>query len=155
MIRFAFYAVIKLLAVPVAFIINPILPLFGQIEPGWVNNRGGKGYELYLPDWLYWFSTNYDNSLWGDEAHRVRHPNFTSYWAMVCWLYRNPAKGIDWTLLGAPIDQNIITKTDTGYRMGEYFLIIKPNNIKFGWEIDAYAPGRKVTEDKAAFVLGR
>jgi len=155
-IRYVLFAVIKLCGVLAAWLfVNPFLPLFEVPKKGWVNNKDHIEVEFFLPDWLYWFSTNADNSLWGDEAHRQRHPDFNSYWAKLCWLYRNPFKGADWTILGAPVNIRELKQTANGYSMGSYFLIVLPNNFKFGWEIDAYANGRTVTEPKAAFVLGR
>lgn len=147
--------IIKVIGVATALLlVNPFLPFFGEIRKGWVNNGEKEAMEMFLPDWLYWYSTNHDNSLWGDEAHRGRHAKFTGYWAQVCWVYRNPFKGADWTLLGAPVVQKNIEKTNSGFKMGLYFQTILKGNFVFGWLLDA-SYGDRVPDKKAAFVFGR
>lgn len=157
MLRYLCFALIKVLGVAIALGgLNLILPLFGDIKKGWVNNGEREDFEEFLPDWLFWFSTNYDNSLWGDEAHRIRHENYTGYFAQVCWLYRNPFKGADWTILGAPVtnDEFVIKFSDSRYEMESYFQHILPNGWVFGWLLDAYYH-RVNDEPKASFVFGK
>lgn len=92
-IRWAVLAVLSILIVPVAWILAPVLPVFASRD-GW------------LPAWLIWFQTP-DNALDGDEQYRTMHAPFIGaesgwerYSNRVFWLWRNPAYGFDFIVLG-------------------------------------------------------
>lgn len=134
---------------------NKRLPMFAVLREGAVNNNERRAVEPFLPDELFVWSTNTDNSLWGDSAHRERNPDYKSYTAMVAWLNRNAAQGWSWSVLGAPVEQSKIRRTWYGWRMGCYFQISVNRLGKFGWLLDAYADGKALTEPKAFFVFWR
>lgn len=153
-VLFVAFAYSRGLIVALAFLVNPLLPMFAVIRPGPWNNNERYAVSEYLPDWLWWFSTNDDNSLHGDSAHWLRHSKSSRYWMMVCWLYRNPAQGFSWRVLGAPVVKSQIEKTWYGYSMGPYFQLILPGNLVFGWLLDA-SYGSRVPDKMAYFVFGR
>lgn len=114
-----------------------ILPCFSEERLGGINNDDHQGVEPKLPTWLSWFDTP-DNSLFGDDAHKVRHPNYTGYWAQVCWLCRNALYGFRWSVISCPVTQEVIKRTDWLYTSGWYFQLYVTNHIKFGWILDAH-----------------
>lgn len=93
----AVYIPFYLLAMPLA----PILPLFAVVRDGAQDNGNAFGSGHYLPLWLSWFCTGYDNSLEGDAGWRNNHcPKYwDTYLGRVLWLWRNPAAGFCWKVL--------------------------------------------------------
>jgi hypothetical protein len=94
-----------------AVLLTPLLPLFAV--------RGQTYYAsqpvIRLPMWLAWFDT-FDDSI--DSGHINgfwETPNSTLgfYWSRVKWLWRNPAYGFDFWLLGAWLDEPIVTARTT------------------------------------------
>ncbi len=159
------YIVVLLFA---ALIANPFLPLFARMEEGKCDNANKTAVEPRLPSWLSWFSTNYDNSLWGDTGWRTKHcPKYwNTYWGMVQWLYRNPCAGFGWSVLSHRVDlaeEFVVTHSgngldvDKGHGKTGWFLI-RSNygafqyrwvkdwmgrrwHFEAGWLIDPYVKG--------------
>ena len=103
MTRYLIYLAASLTVELVARIIAPILPAFATMQPGPTDNNNSTGVEPRLPKWLSWFMTP-DNSLWGDFGWQNYHcPDYTSYWGMVKWLWRNSATGFARSVLAAPV----------------------------------------------------
>lgn len=102
------YLLLLILYVPVwalAMLAAPVLPFFAVMREGPLDNAHGFGLAPRLPLWLSWFDTSADNSLWGDEGHRARHPTtWRTRWGMTLWLWRNPAAGFAWSVLAWRID---------------------------------------------------
>jgi hypothetical protein len=72
-------------------------PLFAR--PGEVWDRGVMHVGPTLPSWLKWFDT-FDADLdAGLPAGQIG-----TYWTHVKWLYRNPAYGLEYWLLGVEFD---------------------------------------------------
>jgi hypothetical protein len=178
MIRWLCYLPIRVLAL----LVNPlvaILVVATRVYRAGPHDNKTQTIEFapYARDCFWWFSTNDDNSLWGDEGWREIHcrDHWKTPYGMWLWLRRNPAYGLNWHLLGAPIDQSKIvhlygpekmehSRNETGvnkYTMGEYFQYKKvakwPWSDKFGWMIqtgwilDAYTNGQELTEPKAIY----
>ena len=85
MTRYVLHLLAYLVVYVVAMLIAPLLVLFGRMEEGLCDNANKTLTEPRLPRWLYWFSTNEDNSLWGDTGWRTMHcPKYWgAYWGMV------------------------------------------------------------------------
>ena len=81
-----------------AVLITPILPFL-------VRDNG------YLPDWLSWFQTP-DNPAFGDRQFHGTQMSWTrsKYLWTVFWLWRNPAYGFDFTVLGMPVLPGFVVK---------------------------------------------
>ncbi len=154
MIRYLAYLPLFFAALAVAIVVNPFAVLFAEKRLGGINNDESRALQPKLPVWLSWLDTP-DNSLWGDDAHKERHPNYTSWWAMTCWLYRNPIVGFRWNVLGAPVVDNrdIFKWSDNYYEMGGYFQF-RIGNLTFGWILDAYYE-RNNPEPKAIYYFWR
>ncbi len=93
-----FFIIADLLSLLVGvFLVNWWAPLFayhGSVNDGAVTKIGYR-----LPDWLAWFDT-FDGTL--DDGLL---PGETScYWTRMRWLYRNPAYGFGYWVLGAEFD---------------------------------------------------
>lgn len=122
-------AYILLFLVTMIFI-TPFLPLFRELRPGPINNANSYATEPRLPEWLKWFDTSKDNSLWGDNGWKNIHcPNYASYFGMVKWLWRNPLAGFGWYVLSQPVS---ITDTYTLKHSGNGTDINK-SGTKEGW----------------------
>ena len=157
MIRYLVYLVIYLAALVVALVVNPFLPLFKVQRIGGINNDDHQGVGWRLPLWLAYFDTP-DNALDGDDAHKTRYSNPQGWWAMTCWLYRNPLYGFKWGPLGYPIKRpELIAKMGEGeYEYFDAFMWRKPwltKNRTFGWILDAYYNNHKNPQPKAIFVF--
>lgn len=92
--RWLFLVVADILATLTAWVVAPVLPLFALDK-------------MSLPKWLSWFDTP-DNPLDGDEGFITLHAPFKGnvsgikrYVNRVCWLWRNPAYGFSYNVLGA------------------------------------------------------
>jgi hypothetical protein len=94
-----FWLVMQILA----YLLAPVLPLFAESRWGSVENNNEKALGYRLPLWLAWFDTP-DNRLEGDAGHRERTAGDSLYYAMVLWLWRNPATGFDASVLSAVLD---------------------------------------------------
>lgn len=156
MIRYVAYLIIYLAALVVALVVTPLLPLFKVQRIGGINNDERKGMGWKLPVWLSWFDTP-DNSLLGDDAHKLRYSNPEGWLAMTCWLYRNPLYGFKWGPLGYRIEQaELVTNPAPGeWRYFDAFQWRKPwlgHDRTFGWILDAYYR-RDNKEPKAIFVF--
>lgn len=137
---------VSLLVTLLAYLLAPVLPLFAI----------SRDREMWLPKWLWWFQTP-DNSLWGDEGHRHRHPiaiyanygvptlGYKAYWPQVIWLWRNPAYGFEWDgPLAAKVDStmklvligNPNIKNRTNAIAGWYFCRVGPY-----WNFKLIKPG--------------
>lgn len=90
---------ISLVITLLGIILAPILPLFAKEEMGWLDNHSVWGLGHRLPKWLNWFMTP-DNALEGDAT--FERINGRSYWAMVKWLWRNPAYSFGLRYLNTP-----------------------------------------------------
>jgi hypothetical protein len=101
--RYFLYLILWAIAQPITWIITWLLPLFSEMRDGPINNNNGTGVEPRLKKWLAVFDTP-DNSLWGDDSFKAKHPNPT-YWSKVAWLYRNSLYGFKWTVLDAEITE--------------------------------------------------
>lgn len=88
-----------------AMLLAPILPAFAYMQYGWSNNHEEEKVEPRLPKWLNWYMTP-DNSLYGDQGWRLQHcpHHWRDYFGQVLWLWRNPAAGFCWSVLGGRID---------------------------------------------------
>lgn len=115
----------------IAFLVAPLLPAFAVMRDGPTDNNNNTGVEPRLPNWLFWFDTTYDNSLWGDKGWRTKHaPNlWNTYIGMICWLWRNPAAGFSWSVLAADVS---VTDTYTVNHSGDY-LDVDKNKRRSGW----------------------
>lgn len=102
MIRWLIYLVATLFAESLALMLCGILPLVRVYRFGPIDNRSGNAVAERLPLWLAWFDTP-DNSLMGDAGHQARHATSSRYWTMTCWLARNRAYGLKWSVLSAPM----------------------------------------------------
>lgn len=151
MILYPFYFIIYLIMLCVAVVVTPLLPFFTEYRLGGINNDECRGLQPKLIKELSWFDTP-DNSLWGDDAHKVRNPQYTNWLSIVIWLYRNPLYGFKWNVLGCPMwDKPVIKRTSWLYTKGWYFQLYI-GKLKFGWILDAYYE-RVNQEPKAIFVF--
>ena len=163
-------------------LLAPVLPMFRIMREGPVNNNNERTVEPFLPDWLYWFSTNEDNSLWGDEGWRTKHcPLYwNTYWGMVKWLWRNSACGFAWSVLAHEVSSDeTFTVTDSGY--GFNIDKSKPNDgwfkvlsskgywhyrsvtilgsvrvsVETGWGLDTFVknPDTRLAHPRATFIM--
>ena len=84
-----------------------------------------------LSNWLSWFDTSYDNSLWGDHGWRTKHyPNYwQTYLGMVLWLWRNPAAGFCWSVLSR---KSLLDDAYTVSHSGNGLDVDKGHG-KYGW----------------------
>lgn len=116
MIKYISYLCLYLPIYLLAMLVAPILPLFSVTRFGWSNNRSVILLEPRLPNWLFWFDTSIDNSLYGDDGHKERWPSiWDTYLGQVLWLWRNPAAGFSWSVLSAVvIEQTTYQLTETG-----------------------------------------
>jgi hypothetical protein len=119
-IYYAVLAPISLVVTLLGVILAPILPLFSKMEMGWMDNHSYIGLGHRLPKWLNWFMTP-DNSLEGDAT--FEQINGKSYWAMVKWLWRNPAYSFGLKYLNTPY--YTVVKGDPTIRDND--------NAKAGW----------------------
>lgn len=173
--KYVLYTIAYIISYLVAMIIAPILPLFASRVEGPIDNSNGVAIEPRLPNWLYWFSTNKDNSLYGDAGWRRDHcPKYNTYFGMVKWLWRNPAAGFSWSVLS--IDPKklefltvdctkymVFTSIDKSHCNNAWFKISSVSNGAFqyrliktigkfkfcfeaGWLLDVYL------KDKDAFI---
>jgi hypothetical protein len=85
-----------------AYLLAPFIPVFAEWRYGPLDNNNAQGFGYRLPHWLAWFDTP-DNALTGDAGHRERTAYASEYWAMVLWLWRNPAVGLDASVLAAKL----------------------------------------------------
>lgn len=92
-LRWLCLAVIGVAFTLLAVLAAPVLPIF-------VRDDG------YLPRWLRWFQTP-DNPAWGDAQFHREQMAWTqsAYLRTVFWLWRNPAYGFDFEVLGARVPQ--------------------------------------------------
>lgn len=106
MFRYLFLLVAYLLFFIVAMLAAPVLPLFASVRDGPVDNGSKTAVEPRLPQWLFWFDTSTDNSLWGDYGWRTKHcpDHWHNYWGIVLWLWRNPACGFSWSVIAYDVD---------------------------------------------------
>lgn len=81
----------------------PVAVLFHQVREGRLNNNSATGIEPRLPDsrWWRWLDTA-DNSLYGDDGHKARVGDYTTYWSMVRWLWRNGGHDFNYRVIGCP-----------------------------------------------------
>lgn len=99
--RYWTFWVLSIVMWVIGMILAPVLPAFRVMREGPTDNANSTAVEPFLPDWLFWFSTNVDNSLWGDAGWRTKHcvGCWNTYWGMVKWLWRNCAAGFSWSVL--------------------------------------------------------
>lgn len=156
-------------------LLAPVLPLFRITREGPTDNSNGTIVGPYLPDWLFWFSTNYDNSLWGDAGWREIHckDDWQTHWGMTKWLWRNCVSGLGWSVLahkvsvdetftlthsglGMDIDKSrdnegwFLVKSSTGawhYRSVKIYGRIKLT-METGWLLDVYVKDRIGAQEK-------
>lgn len=183
-LRYSLTSYICLLAVYIVFfvvamLLAPVLPLFSQMRSGPVNNRGSIAVEPRLPNWLYWFDTTTDNSLWGDSGWRTIHcPGYwDSYWGMVLWLWRNPACGFSWSVAAHDISWQIFHLCSSGCSLNldkgagqQGWFLIWSNDSAFqfrwvkewiglqvsfeaGWLLDVYLKNRQAIIDQPRAVF--
>lgn len=149
--RFIAFLAAYLVMLVVALVATPVLPFLKEKRIGGINNDEYKEVGWKLPSYLSWFDTP-DNALTGDDAHKTRYSNPEGWWAMVCWLIRNPLYGFKWTVLGCPMgDKPVIKRFSWLYTKGCYFQLYVVSK-KFGWILDAYYE-RQNNEPKAIFVI--
>lgn len=79
----------------------PLAVLFRQDRSGALNNNSATGIEPRLPAIWAWLDTA-DNSLYGDDGHKARVGDYTTYWAMVRWLWRNGGHDFNYRVIGCP-----------------------------------------------------
>lgn len=165
----------------VAMCLAPVLPIFAVKRLGPTDNANAEAFEPRLPHWLFWFSTNQDNSLWGDNGWRTKHcPKYwNTYWGMVQWLWRNPACGFSWSVISANISlQDTYELTDSGRGLdvdksrNDGWFKIKSSagyfqyrwvrtrwgkiwTFESGWLLDVYmkTPGYAVVRPRATFMF--
>jgi hypothetical protein len=115
MIRFLIYLPFFLLMRVITFPLAPIVVAFFR-----------DGYKLKAP--FKWMDTN-DYDLRGDGGHQERWPDYTSYKAMVIWMWRNGGHDISYGLFGMPRNTYWFWSVDTTpgwqWRMGW-----NPNDFK-------------------------
>ena len=131
MIRYLLTLAIYIAFYLLSLLIAPLLPAFAHMRDGPINNGNGTGIGPRLPNWLYWFDTSYDNSLWGDGGWREQHcPNYWGvYLGMILWLWRNPACGFCWSVLAHTIAADeTFSYTDSGNGLD-----VDKGKGKFGW----------------------
>lgn len=131
MFRYVVKLIVYVVFYVVAMLLAPVLPLFRITREGPINNNNGTAVGPYLPDWLYWFSTNYDNSLYGDYGWRSKHcvKDWNTYYGMVKWLWRNAACGFSWSVVAEKIDaSDKFTYTHSGNGLD-----VDKGKGKFGW----------------------
>lgn len=131
MFRYVVKLVVYFVFYIISMILAPVLPAFRIVREGPVNNNNGRAVEPYLPDWLFWFSTNYDNSLYGDSGWRTIHcaDDWDTYWGMVKWLWRNAACGFSWSVLAEKIEEHdVFSYTHSGNGLD-----VDKGHGKFGW----------------------
>jgi hypothetical protein len=112
-------------------LLAPILPFFREMRDGPINNGNGTGIAARLPEWLFWFDTSYDNSLYGDGGWREKHcpVGWDTHWGMTKWLWRNCACGFSWSVLAQdikPTDTFTYTHSGNG-------LDVDKGKGKLGW----------------------
>ncbi len=114
-----------------AMLSAPILPLFAEMRNGPADNNHTQAVEPRLPNWLFWFDTSTDNSLWGDYGWRTIHcPKYwNTYWGMVLWLWRNPACGFAWSVLA----HRLTTGEEFSYTSSGCGLHLDKNRDAKGW----------------------
>lgn len=107
-IKYIIFYILSIIMWVLGMLLAPILPLFKVMRDGPSDNKNSFEYGPYLPNWLYWFSTNYDNSLWGDKGWRTKHcPNdWNNHWGMTKWLWRNCSCGFAWSVLAHTVKPN-------------------------------------------------
>lgn len=132
MTRYVLYLLVYLVVYVVAMLIAPLLVLFGRMEEGLCDNANKTLTEPRLPRWLYWFSTNEDNSLWGDTGWRTMHcPKYWgAYWGMVGWLWRNAACGFGWSVIAHRVSAG---ETFTVETSEECDLSLDKSQWRTGW----------------------
>ncbi|QDB71331.1 hypothetical protein CPT_Moabite_301 [Serratia phage Moabite] len=136
--------VLYLLALAVAAVVTPFLPIFATKD-------------ARLPKWLDWFMMP-DNDLDGDNGWKTEHtlwrknlpPKTAQYICRVLWLYRNPLYNFSIRFLGAPKSSVKPTvkgpawNNQTGiykdhywmiYYMGPSFIKGKRIKIYLGWKL--------------------
>jgi len=140
MIKYVFYTVIQLLFTALAMILTPVIALFTQSDGN-------------LPAYLKWFQT-FDATV--DEGWKNGYfgtfltppTGFKLYWFRMLWLWRNPAYGFCYYLLGENFDPEnwVITKwvkTDTV----SYFIAKSKDgklfNVSYGGPKGSYKLGWK------------
>ena len=148
---------ISILMTLIAVILAPLLPLFAVHKDWWLDNHSKRGMGFVLPSWLNWFNTP-DNDLYGDAT--FQQINGISYWAMVKWLWRNPAYSFAIRYLTGPFSayvkgDNTIKDNDNAkkgwcfiYINGLFqFVLVAPIGfncciyVNFGWNIRALVDG--------------
>ncbi len=160
----------------VAYIITPILPAFAELREGPSDNGTKTELGYYLPDWLFWFSTNEDNPLGGDTGWRTEHcpKNWDNYLGMVLWLYRNPLSGFCRSVLAyAPENETYVLEhsgrsfdIDKSREGDGYFLVTSNTGrwhyrlvksfwkVRFcyesGWQLDVYM--KNIKQPVAPFI---
>jgi len=95
---------ISLLLTLIAVILAPVLPVFAVDKEWWLDNHSKRGIGSVLPSWLNWFMTP-DNDLYGDAT--FQSINGINYWAMVKWLWRNPAYSFALKYLNEPYETSV------------------------------------------------
>lgn len=108
-LRWLILLVADLIVFAVAWLLAPILPAFAI----------GRD---HLPRWLAYFDTP-DNALDGDLGYVMLHAPFKGYGATgwrqyinrVVWLWRNPAYGFSYSVLGAQINSQPLVVSGDPY----------------------------------------
>lgn len=163
--RYTRHLLMYLAAFLIAYILNPVFVLFRQVRKGRSDNNNADSIEPRLPLWMAWFDT-WDNSLYGDTGWRTIHcPDYTKFWSMVKWLYRNPCKGFCTSILTAKIPEGTsftVKSNVDGVTLNKnmnppvygYFFIKSSNGyfhyrsvsnwlglkwcFEFGWQLDGF-----------------
>ncbi len=180
MLRYILLLAIYIPVFIVAMLIAPVLPLFAVMRDGPIDNNNGTGIGPRLPNWLFWFDTTTDNSLWGDYGWRTGHcPKFWgTQLGMTGWLWRNPACGFAWSILAyevSPSETFTVTSSGCGLnldksrdRQGWFYikssggafqlrwiktLLGKQFSLEAGWLLDVYVndPAMLTTRPRAPF----
>lgn len=123
---------LNLLGPIVSLFLAPILVLFATKE-----NK--------LPKWLSYFDTP-DNYLDGDDGYKNEHAPYKGvgrvgwerYANRVMWLWRNPAYGLDWTVLAFKPEQGCTlkvlgTRTIDGKKVHDNVALVTGNLNYDGW----------------------
>lgn len=180
MLKYCFLLLVYIPFFLFSMLAAPLLPLFAEMRDGPADNNHGRALEPRLPNWLFWFDTSTDNSLWGDFGWRTKHcPKYwNTYWGMVCWLWRNPASGFAWSVLAhrlTPGESFSYTSSGCGLNLDKsrdskgWFLVRssqgafqyrwvraafgKQFSLELGWLLDVYIndPALRETRLRAPF----
>lgn len=78
-----------------AWLRGPSLVKYRIPVEGGCNNHAYRAIEPRLPPPFLDYMTP-DNSLWGDDGHKLRRPDWREPAGMAAWLRRNPGYGLAW-----------------------------------------------------------